>query len=63
MSESRPTVEEISAWKAQQEKNREARLRQLYTPGELWKRQQDALGSLMRLRPDVKRKKPTSSGA
>jgi hypothetical protein len=50
-------LEELSAWKAQQERNREARLRQLYSPEELWRRQQQAISELAKLRPDLKRGK------
>ena len=41
--------EELTAWKTQQEANREARLRQLYSPAELWQRQQRSLEELARL--------------
>ena len=43
------SAEELTAWKAQQEANREARLRQLYSPAELWQRQQRSLEELARL--------------
>jgi hypothetical protein len=61
MKEDPQPCDEISAWKAQQEANREARLRQLYTAEELWKRQQEALAALMRLRPDIQRKQQKDS--
>jgi len=46
-----PSAEEMAAWKAQQERNRDARLRQLFSPAELWRRQQQALAELAKLRP------------
>jgi hypothetical protein len=49
------TPNEFAFWKAQQEANRAARLRQLYSPAELWRRQQRALDQLAKLRPDLPR--------
>lgn len=46
------TIEEIMASKERQETNRARRLAELYTPEELWKRQQAALAALEKLRPD-----------
>ena len=51
MSEHYAPPEDLSAWKAQQEANRAARLRQLHAPAELWRQQQEALDALARLRP------------
>lgn len=55
------TPEEVSAWKAQQEANRAARLRQLYSPAELWRRQQQDLADLARLRPGREKNEPHDS--
>jgi hypothetical protein len=43
--------DELLAAKATQEANRAARLRQLHTPAEVWRRQQAALADLAKLRP------------
>jgi len=56
MVEPAPSPEEISAWKAQQEANRAAWLRQLNSPAEIWQQQQAALDALAKLRPDNRRK-------
>ncbi|MSU64084.1 MAG: hypothetical protein EXS31_17105 [Pedosphaera sp.] len=56
MKESAPLQDAASAWKAQQEANRAARLKQLYSPAELWKREQEALAALAKLRPDIARR-------
>jgi len=48
-----PTIspDDLAAWKAQQERNRAARERALYSAAELWRRQQQALAALAALRP------------
>lgn len=51
MSSSHPTVEEIAACKAVQERNREQRMHELYTLAGLWRRQQQSLEALAKLRP------------
>ena len=38
------------------ELNRKARLAQLYSPAELWERQQKSLAELKKLRPDAERR-------
>jgi hypothetical protein len=53
--------EDLSAWKAQQEANRAARVRQLHSPAELWQMEQEALDALSRLRPDWAAKHPTGT--
>ncbi len=45
------TTEELMEAKARQEARRARRLQELYTPEELWKRQQEALAALEKLRP------------
>ena len=54
MSKQDASPDDLSAWKAQQEANRAARVKQLYSPAELWRRQQEALTALEKLRPDTK---------
>ena len=51
MNEPANSLDGVSAWKAQQEANRAARLKQLYSPDELWRKQQAALAALAKLRP------------
>lgn len=51
MSEPTISPDDLAAWKAQQERNRAARERALYSGAELWRRQQQALAALARLRP------------
>jgi hypothetical protein len=54
------TAEELSAEKAQQQANREARPRQLHSPDELWARQQKAVAELKCLRHDAGTRRPDS---
>jgi hypothetical protein len=49
------SIAEFARWKAQQEANRAARLRELHSAAELWQRQQRALDELVILRPDLPR--------
>jgi hypothetical protein len=60
MNEPTFTPDDLAAWKAQQEANRAARERALYPAAELWRRQQQALADLARLRPQSREQ---SSGA
>ena len=48
------TFEEASAWKAQQEANRDAYLRRRHSESELIQMRLDAMRHLMRLRPGCK---------
>jgi len=50
------SADELSAQKAQQEKNRAAYMKRRFTPAELRQQQQEAFAALARLRPDVKNK-------
>lgn len=45
------TTEELMEAKARQEAKRARRLQELYTPEQLWRRQQEALAELEKLRP------------
>jgi hypothetical protein len=51
MTEARISPADLAAWKAQQEANRAAREKALYSAVELWRRQQQALAALAALRP------------
>jgi len=62
MSEHGASPEDVSAWKAQQEAKRAARLRQLHSPAELWRMQQEALEALAKLRPSGGGKQPIDAG-
>ncbi len=56
-----PSYEKLAAEKARQETNRAARLRQLYSPVELWKRQRADLDELAKLRSDLQRRRPRTT--
>jgi hypothetical protein len=58
MNEQGASPEDLSAWKAQQERNRAARLRQLHSPAELWQMEQKALDALATLRPEAAARRP-----
>jgi hypothetical protein len=51
MNEPMISPDDLAAWKAQQEANRAVRERALFSAAELWRRQQNALAALARLRP------------